>query len=226
MKTIHKIIIFTGLIMLSMQQLYAQSEFILQLNGRSSYIIYWDNNSHHYSGGNFIITDIFEGNHYLKIYRYKSGPHPHGMNYSKFLVYQGSVYIPASTRTTAHINQFGQFAILKQEPLPYFDPNPSPFYNPPMSAVAFRQLLDVIDDATFDSSKLQIAEQAARKNYLTAQQIATITELFGFESSRVKFAKSAYRNCVDPGNYFLVYKAFTFSSSIDELNRYIDGNQY
>lgn len=226
MKTLYKYTIFAGIATLLYLQSTAQSEFVLQLNSSSSYHIYWDNTLYHKSHGNLIVSNIFEGNHYLKIFKFKKSPHPYGVQSIKKLIYEGTVYIPSHTRTVAHLNQYGQLAIIKQEPLPYYEPSPYPYYNKPMGPVAFRQLIDVIDDATFDSNKLQIAEQATQRNYFTARQIATITELFGFESSRVKFAKTAYHSCIDEENYFLVYKAFNFSSSIDELTQFINETQY
>lgn len=226
MKTLYKHIIFVGIAALLHLHSTAQSEFVLQLNSSSSYHIYWDNILYHQSHGSLMISDIFEGNHYLKIFKYKKSPHPYGVQAFKKLIYEGTVYIPSHTRTVAQLNHHENFIIVKQEPLVYYEPTPYPYYNSPMGPVAFRQLIDVIDDATFDSNKLQIAEQAIQRNYFTARQIATITELFGFESSRLKFAKTAYHSCVDAENYFLVYKTFNFSSSIDELTQYINGTQY
>jgi hypothetical protein len=45
--------------------------------------------------------------------------------------------------------------------------------------------------------------------------------LFTFENNRLDFAKFAYAYTFDTGNYYLVNDAFTFETSIDELNAYI-----
>jgi hypothetical protein len=47
-------------------------------------------------------------------------------------------------------------------------------------------------------------------------------KLFSFESSRLEFAKFAYKYTWDINNYFLLNDAFDFESSIDELNKYIN----
>jgi len=48
--------------------------------------------------------------------------------------------------------------------------------------------------------------------------------LFAFEDSRLNFAKFAYAYTLDLGNFYKVNDAFTFETSVDELNRYIQGN--
>ena len=45
-----------------------------------------------------------------------------------------------------------------------------------------------------------------------------------FEATKLEFAKFAYRNVLDPKNFFIVNQGFAFSSSIDELTRFIVGN--
>jgi hypothetical protein len=56
---------------------------------------------------------------------------------------------------------------------------------------------------------------------LTSAQITDIMRLFSFESSRLEIAKFAYNYVVDPQRYFMVNNAFSFSSSVDDLNRFI-----
>jgi hypothetical protein len=46
-------------------------------------------------------------------------------------------------------------------------------------------------------------------------------QLFSFEDSRLDFAKFAYKNCINKGNYFEVNQAFSFESSVDNLNQFI-----
>jgi hypothetical protein len=96
-------------------------------------------------------------------------------------------------------------------------------YCTPMDPGTFEAAKITISKASFDDSKLTIAKQIASSNCLLASQIRDIMRLFAFESTRLEFAKFAYPFCYDKGNYFLVNDAFTFSSSIDELNKFIYG---
>jgi hypothetical protein len=45
--------------------------------------------------------------------------------------------------------------------------------------------------------------------------------LFSFESTRLDFAKFAYAYTLDLRNYYKLNDAFTFESSIDDLDKYI-----
>ena len=77
-------------------------------------------------------------------------------------------------------------------------------------------------NATFESGKLKIAKQAVSMNTVSSQQVFELVQLFTFESTKLEFAKFAYSRTFDKGNYFVVNNAFTFNSSINALNDYID----
>ena len=89
---------------------------------------------------------------------------------------------------------------------------------------SFEGALQVIESQTFDSDQIRVAKQIIRSNAPSSHQIAQIMELMSFESSRLKIAKFGYGYVADPQNYFVVNDVFWFSSSIRELDRYI--NQY
>lgn len=91
----------------------------------------------------------------------------------------------------------------------------------PMSQNDFQRLKTTIDSKSFEDSKLTIAKQVLNNNCLVTSQVKEIMLLFSFEASRLDFAKHAYGFTYDIGNYFLVNDAFTFESSIDDLNNYI-----
>lgn len=74
----------------------------------------------------------------------------------------------------------------------------------------------------FEDTKLTLAKQIIAKQCLSAAQIKTVMSLFGFEETRLDFAKLAYKRCSDPLNYYMVNDAFQFESSIEELNEYIE----
>jgi len=87
----------------------------------------------------------------------------------------------------------------------------------------FNNALSVIQRENFDDSKLGTAKQVAANNYLCVAQIIQICNLFSFDDRKLDFAKYAYQNCVDKNNYFQLNEVFSFSSSKDELRRYIEG---
>jgi len=91
----------------------------------------------------------------------------------------------------------------------------------PMDQNAYRSAVGSISKQSFEENKLQVAKQVFTSNCLTSAQVGEIMRLFSFEDSRLDFAKFAYGHTYDLGNYFMVNDAFTFSSSVDELNEYI-----
>lgn len=90
-----------------------------------------------------------------------------------------------------------------------------------MNESEFSQLIYSISNASFESTKLSIANSALRSNNVTTQQVKRILAQFSFESSKLDFAKQAYNKTIDKQNYFSVSDMFTFSSSTIELNQYI-----
>lgn len=112
--------------------------------------------------------------------------------------------------------------------LPHHEPVIEPVVCPPvyigMSPDAFASALRSIDLATFDSDQIRVAKQIIRRNGASSSQIADIMKALSFESSRLEVAKFGFQFVADPENYFVVNDVFWFSSSIRELDRYI--NQY
>ncbi len=92
-----------------------------------------------------------------------------------------------------------------------------------MSASDFQSAKSSIASKSFDDTKLTIAKQVIGANCLFCSQVKEVMLLFSFEATRLDFAKFAYPYVYDQGNYFKMNDAFTFESTIDELNSYING---
>jgi hypothetical protein len=91
----------------------------------------------------------------------------------------------------------------------------------PMPRPDFEQAKQSISSKSFEDSKLTIAKQIINTNCLLSSQVKEIMLLFSFEDTRLELAKYCYGYTLDIGNYYKVNDAFTFESSIDELNNYI-----
>jgi Domain of unknown function (DUF4476) len=91
----------------------------------------------------------------------------------------------------------------------------------PMMANDFESMKNSIGTKTFEDSKLTIAKQILNSNCLLSSQVKEVMLLFTFEDTRLEFAKYAYGRTYDIGNYYKVNDAFTFETSIDDLNEYI-----
>ena len=91
----------------------------------------------------------------------------------------------------------------------------------PMTSTEFADAKASIESKGFEESKMTMAKQIGRDRCFTVDQVKGIMSSFGFEDTRLDFAKFAYDRTYDIGNYYKVNDAFSFESSIDELNSYI-----
>jgi hypothetical protein len=131
----------------------------------------------------------------------------------------GTSISTTTTQTTSSVDTQNDFAEERHDHETYSGPKNC---HKPMSTHSFEQALESISSKSFESSKLTIAKQIVGSNCLLSKQVKEIMKLFSFESSRLEFAKFAYKYTWDINNYFLLNDAFDFESSIDELNKYIN----
>lgn len=92
-----------------------------------------------------------------------------------------------------------------------------------MYSMDFDKAVASIKAQSFEENKMTVAKQVLKGNYLNCAQIKTIMKLFSFETTKLDFAKLAYDKCVEKNNYYLINDAFGFSSSVDDLNEFIEG---
>jgi hypothetical protein len=93
----------------------------------------------------------------------------------------------------------------------------------PMNPASFSQALAQIKQQNFESTRLTVSKQIITSNFFTSDQVRQMMQQMSFESSRVELARFAYNRVLDQQNYYLVNNAFSFSSSVDELNSYLFG---
>lgn len=97
--------------------------------------------------------------------------------------------------------------------------------NAPMTKTEFAGVKKTIEEKSFEDSKIKIAKQVIDNNCLLSEQVKEIMLLFSFEATRLDLAKYAYGHTYDIGNYYKLNDAFTFETSIDELDQHIKDNK-
>lgn len=102
-----------------------------------------------------------------------------------------------------------------------YDRNDRNDYGRAVSYESFQSMKQSLRRESFDNSRLTLAKQMMERNNFEAAQVREMLQFFSFESNRLELAKHAYRNTVDKRNYHVIYDMFSFSSSKDELSRYI-----
>jgi hypothetical protein len=200
---------------------------------------------HSYTG-DFTIAPMAPGNHFLIITTIEHRGNAHGrgkahpkgnQNHVKTerLTYRGQIFIPPQSRVFARIGPRGDLIIERTERLMYNQPLrptytvPYPTYGDAqvelrpnnLRSSTFEELLAMISRESFETTKLDLARQFIRTNSFTSNQVYLMMKQLDFESSKLILAKEAYGLVQDPQNYYLVNRAFDFSSSIAALAKYI-----
>ena len=91
----------------------------------------------------------------------------------------------------------------------------------PMTESEFGDVRKSIEAKSFEDTKMTLAKQVGSSRCFTVDQVKGMMGLFSFEDSKLDFAKYAYERTFDIDNYYKVNDAFTFESSVDDLNAYI-----
>lgn len=92
-----------------------------------------------------------------------------------------------------------------------------------MSSTDFANAKKSISSKSFAEDRMTLAKQILKSNCVSTDQVVEMMGIFTFEENKLEFAKMAYSRTVDSQNYYRVNDAFTYSSSIDELNEFIEG---
>lgn len=210
------------------------SDLNLKLYDNGIFTVMLDNKSINVPSNNFSFNNLMPGNHHLKVIKHY--PAFWGNCSPAQLIFNGFVQIPPKSKIYAMIDLYNQYEVYSIFPA-QFEPvcstgnfydndeihcgNSLPLNPVYMNSNIFNKLKYSVMNATFESDKLKIAKQGIFAHGVSSQQVLELIELFSFETNKIKLAKFAYQYTFDKPNYFLVNNGFTFSSSINELNKFI-----
>jgi hypothetical protein len=93
-----------------------------------------------------------------------------------------------------------------------------------MTSQEMNRLVSDLENAGFESERFLLAQQRLRGRTLTSIQAKRIMMQFWFEDTKLRFAKFAYSQTTDPGNFWVVNDAFQFQNSVHELDEFIQFN--
>lgn len=238
----HFIIFATILLFASIGVFAKNSELSIRLFDNSEIEVHF-NNQILYNSNTYTISNIRSGNHLLKVFRVR---HNANGRVNRSLFFSRSIFIPNNTFVEALVDHNRNLIVLSERPSGNHGNNYGGNYghnngnyhgnnhdhnyggnygnyNKPMGDYEFSMLKSTIASQSFDSRKLSIAKTALNRNAILSRQALELVGLMSFESNKLSLAKFAYEFTIDKGNYFMVNNAFGFSSSINELNRYING---
>ena len=178
------------------------------------------------------LSYLSEGHHQVKIFRDKKR---NAFGFArKQVIYNGSIYLKRGFHTDITVNRFGKVMTDEQridvnndlydDNDDYYDNDNGGWdggYRDIMSAREFETLKDQLRREWFENNRLTSVCTVIEKSFFTTAQIKELMLLFTFEGNRLSVAKSAYRKTVDKENYYRLNEVLTFSSSKDELARFI-----
>lgn len=199
------------------------TELKIEIDGRSFSM---KNNS-------ITLSYLAEGRHNVKIYHDKKRG-GFGFGKREDVLYQSSIFLKRGYHLDITINRFGK--IMTDEHFidrndewyndedDYYDNNNGDWNagnSNVMSGREFETVKEQIRKEWFENNRLTSAKVIIDKNNFTTLQVKEFMLLFTFENNRLEVAKYAYRKTVDKQSYYQLNDALTFSSSKDELARFI-----
>ncbi len=181
------------------------------------------------SKNSITLSNLSEGRHTVRIYRdvKRNG---FGFGRKQDVIYNSTVVIRRGFHTDITVNRFGKVFVDERRidrnddwyyDDDYFDDGFDHDFRTVMSAREFDQVKESLRKEWFEANRLKSAKFIIDQNNLTAMQVKELMLLFSFENNKLDIAKHAYRKTVDKRNYYLANEALTFSSSKDELARFI-----
>ena len=237
----NKLLITILLLLIAAVISYSQNSYLqLSLFDDGNFAVTLDNAS--LSPGNYAEFDnLSAGEHTLKVNRINDDPNLQGE-----ILFDGKFKIPSGTDLYAVIDEYNTFVVYKKKKYGHNRLIPSGEYVQKcgdsngkkendqystndecrykvMKKDDFKDLKKSVNNRSFESSNSAIIKTAIDENYFTAEQIRELLGFFTFEDTKLEIAKYSYKKICDTKNFFKVYDAFDFESSITELKNYISG---
>ncbi|GGG40662.1 hypothetical protein GCM10011378_16130 [Hymenobacter glacieicola] len=83
-------------------------------------------------------------------------------------------------------------------------------------------LWETVQRQSFDDNKLAIIREALRETSIPADDARRFVATMAFDRNRIELAKYMYARVADRQNFYRVYEALQYQSSIREVQQYID----
>lgn len=182
------------------------------------------------------LSYLSEGRHQVKIIREKKQK---GFRKREEVIYNSAIFLKRGFHLDITVNRFGKVMVDENrinlqddwynDEDDYYDSDNGGWnngYGNGMSTRDFETLKEQLRKEWFENNRLQSAKFVAAKSHFTTRQVKELMLLFTFESNRLEIAKYAYANTVDKRNYYQLNDVLTFSSSKEELARFLRDTRF
>jgi Domain of unknown function (DUF4476) len=170
-----------------------------------------------------------EGRHDVKIF--KEAKRTRNNFGRREIVYNNTIILKRGFHLDITVNRFGKVLVDERrmdyddewynDEDEYYDNDGRDNHLNVMSGRELEQVKESLRKEWFESNRLTSVKFILDKSNFTTAQVKELMLLFVFESNKLEVAKYAYRKTVDKQNYYLLNEALTFSSSKEELARFI-----
>lgn len=114
----------------------------------------------------------------------------------------------------------------REEPIGERDPittirDREPRYGRVMSAGTFSDFIGKVKSRPFTDDRLKMIEMAVGNSYFTSDQCLRLTDLFSFDSEKVKLMKLMYPRIADKDRFYIVVDKLTFSSDRNKVMDFV-----
>lgn len=96
---------------------------------------------------------------------------------------------------------------------------PAPVYQ--LAPAEVDNLLQAIQRRPFDDARIAIMRDALRDSFIESQDARRLIKSLSFDENRIETAKYLYSRVADRHNFYQVYDALVFNSSIREVQEYV-----
>jgi hypothetical protein len=177
------------------------------------------------------LSYLAEGRHLVKITREKNS---NGFRKREEVIYNGVIFLKRGFHLDLTVNRFGKVMTDENridrnsdwynDEDDYYDSDNGGWnngYSNVMSSRDFNDVKDQIRKEWFENNRLISVKYIIDKNNFTTAQVKELMLLFTFENNRLEVAKYAFCKTVDDRNYYQVSELLTFSSSKEDLARFL-----
>lgn len=182
------------------------------------------------------IGNVPMGRHYLKVYNLRVGRSGRGR---ANLVYSGYMDLKPGSMNNAVVDPFQRRMTMRTTTNIYIrdrndvyenwdDQNYSRYDDDNNNELRNQEVAELdsrVHDRITDGDKLKMVQTALNGRTYYTDQLRTMVGWLSFESTKLDFLKAAYDNTIDKENYWKLEDVFSFSSSKDELNDFVNARR-
>lgn len=183
------------------------SEAFIRVLDMGRFRIHIDDQSIENNTGIFRFFDLEEGRHTLSIYE------------GKFLLYRTPIVTHHNHRLILdYLYNEGLFLLNE---IPISNTHTRTIYQfDVINDTEFAQFFAQFKRQGFDNEKIKLFNTQINTVF-TSKQILELIKTMGFDDHKLSLAKVAFKQCVDPKNYYLVAEGMSFHSNKEKLYDFI-----